>query len=292
MNSQFNISVTFPDHPKTHKLIRRLGEIAALCLVWLWAWVAANRPTGLLEGMDSEDTAIAARWVGDADEFVDTLVELRWLDKEGDVLVVHGWSERNKFASEAGERSLKASYLGYLKNKNYPKAKEVWEANPWLADHMRPGHLKQCDKHAEPEQAAMQEACGTHSEVHADGSAILFSSLLDSSLNHPKDTCGEPQDGSPLADDAIMEFPVRGGGTWLLTQSVIAGWKDAYPDVDVLQQCKAALEWLKANPARTKKNIRSFLTGWLNRDQGQSHKPDYNAIDRLFDECETAGGDE
>jgi hypothetical protein len=44
-------------------------------------------------------------------------------------------------------------------------------------------------------------------------------------------------------------------------------WSEAYPAVDLSRQLAAASEWLKSNPAKKKKNIRRFITGWLSRQQ-------------------------
>jgi len=54
-----------------------------------------------------------------------------------------------------------------------------------------------------------------------------------------------------------------------------AGWKDAYPAVDIEAQLRIMREWLLANPTRKKSNYRQFINNWLNREQnkGGSRKP-------------------
>ena len=51
MTSDVRINVGLPSHPKTKRLIRRLGTDAAWRLVCLMAWVAANRPEAKIEGV-------------------------------------------------------------------------------------------------------------------------------------------------------------------------------------------------------------------------------------------------
>ncbi len=51
MNGDFRVSVGLPQHPKVKKLMRRAGEAACWRLVCLFAWAAANRPSGDLVGM-------------------------------------------------------------------------------------------------------------------------------------------------------------------------------------------------------------------------------------------------
>ena len=46
-------------------------------------------------------------------------------------------------------------------------------------------------------------------------------------------------------------------------------WSEAFPAVDISRQLAAAHLWLKSNPAKKKKNIRRFITGWLTRQQEQ-----------------------
>jgi len=46
-----------------------------------------------------------------------------------------------------------------------------------------------------------------------------------------------------------------------------AGWKDAYPAVDIDQELRIAREWLLANPSKRKSNYRQFINNWLRREQ-------------------------
>ncbi len=64
------ISTALPSHPKTKKLIRRLGAGAAWHLVCLFLWAAANRSTGNLAGMSDEDVELAIDWGGEPGAFV------------------------------------------------------------------------------------------------------------------------------------------------------------------------------------------------------------------------------
>lgn len=75
MSSDARIAVGLPTHPKTKKLIKRLGQSAAWNLVCLILWTAANRSDGRLDGMSVEDIELAADWLGDDGAFVGALVE-------------------------------------------------------------------------------------------------------------------------------------------------------------------------------------------------------------------------
>jgi len=104
MNSDFRLAVNFASHPKLVKLRRRLGDGAAFGWVCLLGHVAANKSHGRLNGMDAEDIAIAAQYAGDSFEFVNVMVELRLLDRDGEDLVIHDWEQRNPWAAKEQER--------------------------------------------------------------------------------------------------------------------------------------------------------------------------------------------
>lgn len=71
MNTDIRLSVGFWQHPKTRKLIKRLGLEAIRSLQILWLWAAQNRPDGVLSGMDWEDIELAADWQGEERAFFD-----------------------------------------------------------------------------------------------------------------------------------------------------------------------------------------------------------------------------
>ena len=52
-----------------------------------------------------------------------------------------------------------------------------------------------------------------------------------------------------------------------VTEEILAGWKDAYPAVDVVQQLKAMREWILANPDKRKANWGRFIVNWLAKSQ-------------------------
>lgn len=108
MNSDIRVSITFPNHPKVVKLQRRLGPQGPLSLIYLWLFVAQNKPDGRLSGMDAEDIEIAAKWDGEAGKFVSELLSLRFLEEEGKVFILHGWEEHNAYAAAAKMRREKA----------------------------------------------------------------------------------------------------------------------------------------------------------------------------------------
>ncbi|MGG6341531.1 hypothetical protein ACQ5SB_20675 [Stenotrophomonas geniculata] len=110
MSTDARLSTGLPGHPKTKKLVRRLGPAAGWSLVCLILWARANRPDGDLEGMTAEDIELAADWAGDNDAFVRELAAVGFLDGvEGDYQL-HDWAEHQPWSAGSDLRSLKAKW--------------------------------------------------------------------------------------------------------------------------------------------------------------------------------------
>jgi len=116
--TDFRITTTFFGHMKTLKLMRKLdaqicasapyanGTNGVLCLLQLWAYAAENRRKGVLSGMNAEDIEAVSHWHGEAESFVQCLVDVGFLDVSDDgVFALHNWEDRNPWAFHADERS-------------------------------------------------------------------------------------------------------------------------------------------------------------------------------------------
>ncbi|WP_458399305.1 hypothetical protein [Mailhella sp.] len=153
MNIDIRIKLDLFEHPKLRKLRRRLGAEGVLGLLRLWLWAAANRPDGLLRGLDADDLELAAQWEGQPGELAAALCELRLLDflpleKEGGAASalppsergaapagvafrIHDWCEHQPWASRTEERSriarqaAKARWSGDDDEKAAKKSKDM-----------------------------------------------------------------------------------------------------------------------------------------------------------------------
>ncbi|PTX99247.1 hypothetical protein DB345_02405 [Spartobacteria bacterium LR76] len=80
-------------HPKTRRVALRLGISKAAVighLHLLWWWTLDFAPDGDLSGFDAEEVAAVAEWEGDAEQFLQALLDTGWLD-EG--RRVHNWED-------------------------------------------------------------------------------------------------------------------------------------------------------------------------------------------------------
>ncbi|MDP9991996.1 hypothetical protein J2W28_001024 [Variovorax boronicumulans] len=110
MAADARIATGLAGHPKTKKLIRRLGPGAGWSLVCLILWAAANRSDGDLAGMTGEDIELAADWTGDLDAFVTALADVRFLDGADGAYRIHDWADHNPWVNGADMRSAKAKW--------------------------------------------------------------------------------------------------------------------------------------------------------------------------------------
>ncbi len=61
---------------------------------------------------------------------------------------------------------------------------------------------------------------------------------------------------------------------WWLTQSQVSKWKEAYPGLDVLSECRKAMAWTEANTKKTARGMKRFLVSWLSKanDRGTTQR--------------------
>lgn len=109
------LSAGLPSHPKTKKLLRRLGPAAGWSFVCLILWTRVNRPDGDLAGMSTEDIELAADWAGESDAFARELVSVGFLDGTESAYVLHDWAEHQPWSAGAEARSDKARWAALCK---------------------------------------------------------------------------------------------------------------------------------------------------------------------------------
>jgi len=105
----FRVATGWRNHPKRKKLQHKLGAESVLALFDLWAFCAESRTDGCLSKMDNLDIALAANWSENPDLFVNTLIELKLLDKrKNGELKIHDWLAHNSYVAGHKRRSEKS----------------------------------------------------------------------------------------------------------------------------------------------------------------------------------------
>ena len=252
MNTDYRISVSLPNHHKTAKLIRRIGKDGMWSLICLWAYTAQNRPDGTLTDLDADDIAIAAKWDGDPDKFISTLVEVGFLDQTDDGLIVHDWTKHNGYASSANIRSEAARAA----------AQKRWDARLNGRD-------------------GMQNACGriadaSKGQCEAHAGALLMHQKGNAPYPNPNpNPYPEPNPNqkeekvnasSPSGDDARARKPAK-NNTAMTDEQFIDSLANnpAYAGIDVRREFGKMMAWLALPKNKAKKATKARFLNWLNR---------------------------
>lgn len=117
--------------------------------------------------------------------------------------------------------------------------------------------------------------------------------------NAKHSACSEPDQAG--SEPPLLTFPTVGKTKdWHLDQAKLTELGAAFPLVDVLAECRKALAWMQASPARRKtaRGMGRFLFGWLSRCVDRGGNPSAGGsgqvrretigekIDRLWQEAE------
>jgi hypothetical protein len=130
------LKATWPDHPKTERLVRRCGPDASRCLLRLWIWASQERPDGDLTGLTVEDVEIVAKWNGDPGAFYDAITELKWIDPGPKI---HDWAEHQPFIVTSSSRSESAKKAAAARW--HPDASRIGNGCSAHAPRMRPARF-------------------------------------------------------------------------------------------------------------------------------------------------------
>jgi hypothetical protein len=207
------LDLSFPTHRKRKKLFNTLGAQGVLSLIDLWLATAANRPKGILSGMDEADIALDAQWSGDPAQFCKVLCEVGFLDQAEDgTYLIHDWKDHQPFAFYAEERSQKSRELAFKRWGKKTGSKP--EAKTDNADGMR-------------------DACERHNKGNAPIPSPIPSPI-------PKKTLRFPSNGS--FDRFWFAYPRKRA-----KQSALKAWQKIKPDDSLLMTMLKALEHQKSS---------------------------------------------
>lgn len=89
-----NIDADFLDHPKTTRLVARLGKGAEVLLIRLWAYCGKyHYEDGKLAGYDSREIEALAKWWGKPGEMLPAMEAVGFVDQIDGVWTMANWKE-------------------------------------------------------------------------------------------------------------------------------------------------------------------------------------------------------
>lgn len=294
MNTDIRLSINFWTHPKTVKLERRLGLEGVRSLQILWLWAARNRADGRLSKLDAEAIEIVADWRGANGKFVETALELVWLEEDDEGYRIHDWQEHNGWAAGADKRGDRAR-LGKLIQRRPDLAEtlknqgvtgvspEEYRRLVDLEDERQAerepaGCLPQAGyKQAASKRQAEREQTGSRLQALAPAPAPSPAPSPSPSPMEEKDFCAERLPaGNPSTppEPYGIDIPLVDGSTYTVTEADVAQWQDAFPAVDVPQELREIRSWSDANPRqrKTRKGIRRCINAWLSKEQDKNDR--------------------
>lgn len=83
--------------------------------------------------------------------------------------------------------------------------------------------------------------------------------------------CAEPENppAALFVEPPVISLPLNDGSEREVTESEVREWEQLYPSVDVRQELRSMLGWIRADPKhrKTKNGVNRFINGWLSRRQ-------------------------
>jgi hypothetical protein len=255
------ISVGLPSHPKTKKLIRRIGSNGAWRLVCLFLWAASNKPNGDLSGMSAEDIELAIDWDGVEGLFVSSLIDVGFMEMNDGQYLIHDWEEHNPWAAGAEARSTKAKFAALCKQHGRKMAAELMpEYASSIGFDASSTPPSKHDPASSLAQAVPDTASSSASSTLVDKSSSAPSPSPSPSPKRTTDTDvsgGEPPKMS--ADEIIFTYGIplltNSGTPEKQARSFLGGLRKHHGDAAVIDKLRACikakplqpLEWLAAS---------------------------------------------
>ncbi len=214
-------------------------------LTEFWCWADSQTEDGILRGIAVQDlSAVCPQELGHgADicpQFFQAMSEVGWLlEFDGGVIIPN-------FASWMGKSAKRR--LADAKRKQHDRHSFGDVQNG--ADKCPPPEGHREDKMRTTEQNSTEQSRGMNSPTTP--------------------SCPETPEAVLGAAAAVLSFPCDGKQkSWGLTESLVGEWREAFPSLDVLGECRKALAWVNASPDRRKtaRGMKRFLFGWLSRTQ-------------------------
>lgn len=245
------IDTRFFSHPKTMKLISRMGADGVCSLLRLWLWSAENRPSGFLHGLNDEDIDLIAGGgqirpdQTSSSSFTQLAKELGWIDTgEDGGLYLHEWAQYNPWVSDAPSRSDKARFskLASVAPAAYFKLVEEGR-NSITAEEYRAVVNQMNDSPAKRKRAAYIAPAPSPSPSPAP--ALDMNQLLRVYRDFP-------------GYRAELEYKER---IWL------GELEKRFSELDITEELKKAKSWIELKQDFQVKNSRAYIIKWLERVQ-------------------------
>lgn len=110
-----NLDADYLTHPKTLRLVALIGEGAEIYPIRLWICCAKYYANGMLQAMLDSEVEFWMGWRGEKGVLVSAMIEVGFLEKRRQHLVVHGWKEREGHIEAFQKRARSAAKTRWAK---------------------------------------------------------------------------------------------------------------------------------------------------------------------------------
>lgn len=226
-------------HIKLRRLKRLLNKAlyqTAGILTCIWHLAAECADEGDIGRFTDDEISDYLEWDGDPKTLTDALVNAGWLDRDNERrLVVHDWLDHCP---------------GYISERLKKRR-------------LRRRKHRTCDAKTGDKEGTSEGQQGDNQGTVPGMSPTcpLFTQSSQVQSVDSSDVCA-------TSEPAILTYPTNGKvKSWELTQSQVDEWAGLYPGIDVMAECRKALAWSKANPAKRKTagGMPRFLVSWLGK---------------------------
>lgn len=127
-----------------------------------------------------------------------------------------------------------------------------------------------------PEKTGRVRKIATPSSSSSSSYSSSPSNSYSSSPEPPTEVCTETCK-STSSEPPMLEFPTNGPKkSWNLTREKFSEYGESFPGLDVLAECRAALQWCRDNPTRRKtaNGMAAFLGRWLSKANDRKARGD------------------
>jgi hypothetical protein len=263
------------NNAKFKLLCRALGQPrfyvrGLLEVMWDVAHECGNPVLGSPDAVEA-----AAEWPGEPGVFFAALRDGKWIDQrdDGQWEIHHYWHHAPDYARDRAGREAER-----WKEKLCEGCGGIFHSNDKRAKHCSDRcRVQKCRaRQNETDGNASRQIHTVQKRIETDCNAPPAPAPAPITEASPYgEACSEPATpaAEPPPDPVVMSFLTNGPGPkeWHLHQSKVDEYKESFPGVDVLAECKKARQWCIDNPTnrRTAKGVPAFLGRWLTKEQNR-----------------------
>lgn len=273
--TDMRIDLSFVDHPKIKRLIRKSGYEAFYGLIRIYSIAGKLYTKGIFKGCTEEDIEDFADWHGKSGELVQVLVSTGLLEKNNGVYKIHDWEKHQPWIYNSEVRSENAKKSAKARWSN-----EIVESN-----------------NEETDTERMRDACETHNNRNAPSpipTPIPTPSPIPFPIPKEKESCSELSkeiSGTPFIDLPMVGSVSSPLKTFTVTEEDVKEYQEVYTNVDVKAELKKMKLWLDANPTKRKKNVKAFIARWLAKAQDRPKPERKKTHEEILEEMKKRYGD-